>query len=141
MLPRREAMRFSHIDRDGQSVAILSDSGVLWDGRRALLETMGQPQQVLTMPALLGDELRCGPFAGRMFPGVEMPEVFLQAQQVGPSRWTVRIPAEALAGHKTVLLRVRYMGDIGQAFIDGKMINDNFCNGQPWDIRLDDYAA
>lgn len=140
VLPWREAMRFSHIDRDGRSVAILSDSGVLWDGHRALLETMGQPQQVLTMPALLGDELRYGPFAGRMFPGAKMPEVSLQAQQVGPSRWTVRIPADVLTGHKTVLLRVWYMGDIGQAFIDGEMINDNFCNGQPWDIRLDDYA-
>ncbi|MGN1021459.1 MAG: beta-galactosidase [Aristaeellaceae bacterium] len=141
VLPRQDALRFSHLEKDGQSIAVLSDSGILWDGQRAHLETAGQPQAVLTMPCLLGDEIRRGPFAGRMFASAAAPAVPLDATQVGPSRWTVRIPAEALSGHKAVLLRVAYMGNIGQAFIDGDMISDNFCNGQPWDIRLDDHAS
>ena len=140
VLPRQEAMRFSHLEKDGQSIAVLSDSGVLWDGQHARLETSGQPQTVLTMPAVLGDEIRRGPFAGKVFGNPSAPAASLETVQVGPSRWTVSIPAEALTGHKSVLLRVRYMGNIGQAFVNGEMISDNFCNGQTWDIRLDDHA-
>ena len=47
---------------------------------------------------------------------------------------------DALRGHKQVLLRVNYVGDIGHAFINGQMISDNFANGAAWDIRLDCYA-
>lgn len=61
-------------------------------------------------------------------------------RRVGVGRYTVEIPGEALRGHRQVLLRVRYVGDIGHAFIDGRMISDNFANGGAWDIRLDDHA-
>ncbi len=39
-----------------------------------------------------------------------------------------------------MLLRVLYRGDIGNAFLDGQLISDNFCNGDVWDIRLDPCA-
>ena len=58
---------------------------------------------------------------------------------VGTGRYTVDVPVRALRGHKQVLLRVRYQGDIGHAFADGQLISDNFCNGDVWDIRLDCY--
>lgn len=140
VLTREDAMRFGHICIHGKDVAYLSDTGLLWDGETARIETTGAPQTVLTMPPVLGEAIRKGPFAGNVFAGREPPAFHLEAAQVGPSRWTVRVPAEALRGHKTVLLRVGYMGDIGQAYIDGEMVSDNFCNGQPWDIRLDGYA-
>ena len=40
-----------------------------------------------------------------------------------------------------MLLRIFYEGDIGSAFIDGKLIHDNFCNGAPWEIGLKDFAG
>ncbi len=61
-------------------------------------------------------------------------------RRVGIGRYVVELPLEALAGHKQVLLRVQYAGDIGHAFINGKMISDNFANGAAWDIRLDCHA-
>jgi hypothetical protein len=61
-------------------------------------------------------------------------------RQVGIGRYAVEVPPEILAGHKQVLLRVNYAGDIGHAFIHGRMISDNFCNGAPWEIRLDCHA-
>ena len=39
-----------------------------------------------------------------------------------------------------MLLRVRYRGDIGHAFVKSELISDNFCNGDAWDIRVDCYA-
>jgi len=61
-------------------------------------------------------------------------------QQVGIGRYVVDVPQDILRGHKQVLLRVNYVGDIGHAFINGQMISDNFANGAAWDVRLDCYA-
>lgn len=61
-------------------------------------------------------------------------------RKVGIGRYVVDVPTDALRGHKQVLLRVNYVGDIGHAFINGQMISDNFANGAAWDIRLDCYA-
>ena len=61
-------------------------------------------------------------------------------QQVGIGRYVVDVPQDILRGHKQVLLRVNYVGDIGHAFVGGHMISDNFANGAAWDIRLDCYA-
>jgi len=61
-------------------------------------------------------------------------------RKVGVGRYTVDVPGEMLRGHKKALLRVKYVGDIGHAFIGGRMVSDNFANGAEWDVRLDAYA-
>ena len=61
-------------------------------------------------------------------------------RKVGIGRYVVDVPQDILRGHKQVLLRVNYIGDIGHAFINGHMISDNFANGAAWDVRLDCYA-
>ncbi len=34
-------------------------------------------------------------------------------------------------------LSIEYDGDVGNALIDGRLVADDFCNGQPWIIALD----
>lgn len=140
VMPRKTAMRFSHIVKDGRDIAILSDSCVIWDGASARLELCGMPQQIMTMPAMKDADIQDGPFGGRIITANRCGDIPLALEQVGPYRWTITVDTAQLTGHKTVLLRMRYMGSIGQAFINGEMISDNFCNGQPWDVRLDPYA-
>lgn len=72
--------------------------------------------------------------------GDKRDAVKLAFRQVGIGRYVVDVPHETLRGHKQVLLRVGYNGDIGHAFIKGRMISDNFCNGAAWDVRLDCHA-
>lgn len=72
--------------------------------------------------------------------GEKRDKVQAAFRQVGIGRYVVDVPQEALTGHKQVLLRLNYVGDIGHAFINGQMINDNFANGAAWDVRLDCYA-
>ena len=43
-------------------------------------------------------------------------------------------------GVKDACLQVRYVGDIGNAFINGRMIHDNFANGAVWEIGLGEFA-
>lgn len=73
--------------------------------------------------------------------GAKREKISATFRPVGRGRYVVDVPQDMLQGHKQVLLRLRYAGDIGHAFINGHMINDNFCNGAPWDVRLDCYAA
>lgn len=61
-------------------------------------------------------------------------------EQVGPSRYTVRIPDDVMDGVKDALLQIEYTGDIGNAFVDGRMIHDNFANGAVWEIGLKEFA-
>ena len=58
----------------------------------------------------------------------------------GTGRYILDIPEKLLHGHKQVLLRIHYIGDIGNAFIDTEMISDNFCNNDNWDVRIDCYS-
>ncbi|MCI9078147.1 MAG: beta-galactosidase [Lachnospiraceae bacterium] len=59
-----------------------------------------------------------------------------ELKEVAANRYTVAFPENFMQGVKDVLLRINYQGDIGHAFIDGNMINDNFCNGAVWEIGL-----
>lgn len=65
-------------------------------------------------------------------------EVFIQ--QVGPARYTLTLPTNVLDGVKDVLLQIDYKGDIGNAFINGRLINDNFSNDAVWEIGLKEFA-
>lgn len=64
----------------------------------------------------------------------------ISVNKVGPSRYTIDIPKGYMDGLKDAILQVNYDGDIGHAFINGKMINDNFCNNDTWEIGLKEHA-
>lgn len=44
-----------------------------------------------------------------------------------------------MEGVKDMRLQLDYTGDIGNAFLGGRMINDNFANGAVWEIGLKDF--
>ena len=68
--------------------------------------------------------------------GTDHPkETELTPLQCGPYRYTVQIP-EGYEDCKDAMLRIHYQGDVGQAFIDGKLVSDNFSNGAVWEIGL-----
>ena len=66
------------------------------------------------------------------------PEKQLSAEivQTAATRYTVKLPENFMDGLKDILVQIRYQGDIGHAFIDGVMVNDNFCNGDVWEIGV-----
>ncbi len=62
-------------------------------------------------------------------------------KQVAASRYTIGVPENFLDGLKDARLLIEYTGDIGNAFLNGRMINDNFANGAQWEIGLKDFAG
>ncbi len=149
VLSRADAMRFGGLRTADGDVAVLADAGVLQDGDRALVELSDAPIRVLTYPPralrVIGEGVSVadaseGDFAGVTLSAKRSARTQLTAQRVSAERYTVDVPTALLQGHKTALLRVEYAGDVAQAFLGGEMIGDNFCNGNPWELRLDCYA-
>jgi hypothetical protein len=58
-----------------------------------------------------------------------------------PDQAVVRIRESRLDGLSDLRLEIDYEGDIGEAYIDGKLMHDNFNNGTPWVIGLKRFAS
>jgi beta-galactosidase len=56
------------------------------------------------------------------------------------ARWSVTIPSNFLDGVSDVFLRVAYTGDIARLSSNGRLLDDNFYNGEPWSIGLRRFA-
>jgi len=60
----------------------------------------------------------------------------LEITPFSPRKLIVRLPAALPADLSEAFLQVDYEGDTGMAFIDGRLVADNFNNGLPWIIGL-----
>ena len=54
--------------------------------------------------------------------------------------WEVRLPPGALDGVHDVFLSIDYVGDVGRAYLDGRLVADDFYYGRPWEIGLKRFA-
>jgi hypothetical protein len=61
----------------------------------------------------------------------ELPE-----PEIASDSLSVPLTAEMLKGVHDLFLKLDYIGDIGNAYIDGRLVNDHFANGLPWEIGL-----
>ena len=75
----------------------------------------------------------------------EQVHVDTKIKEVGFYRYAISFDGlkEAFMGEhvKDVRMQIEYRGDIGHAFIDGRMIHDNFCNHDTWEIGLREFAS
>lgn len=132
---------------------IFTDQALLEDAEGIRLETFRAKNQVLCYPAeglsgSLGrkaEDSSAGDVLGsywfeteKWHMGGEAEE--LSAQQVGFGRYTVEFPDDLMKGVKDVRLQIHYEGDIGHAFLNSRLVNDNFANGAVWEIGLKDFA-
>lgn len=70
----------------------------------------------------------------------------VNVRKVNETRYVLQIPSqaiEALTNNSVsdVLMRIRYSGDIGWLWADSELLNDNFANGDVWEISLRDYMS
>ena len=57
--------------------------------------------------------------------------------QCGYLKYEVTLPdKEEIAKQKDIIMSIDYIGDVGQAFINGHMVADNYYNGNKWEIGL-----
>ncbi|MGN9840408.1 beta-galactosidase [Nonomuraea sp. H19] len=55
--------------------------------------------------------------------------------------YRVPVPAGLLDGDDEVLLRLDWSGDVGRAYIGGRLVSDQFWYGPPWEIGLRRFRA
>ena len=67
-------------------------------------------------------------------------QIPVRITQTARTKYELSFPDRFMNGLKDALLCVDYTGDIGSAFINGDMINDNFCNHSTWEIGLRTFA-
>ena len=68
---------------------------------------------------------------------VRIPQVSKKfASHPNATLFMVTLSSNAFDGIDDVLLRVHYLGDAAQAWLDGNLMADNFYNGMPWEIGL-----
>lgn len=141
-LTREESLGFHVFSIRGRETAFLSDRPLLLNGETLSVETetgcatvLAWPEDALSIPET-AEIIEKGPFRGCRI-GTLTPPLPVELRQTGTGRYTVQLPPDILQGHKQTLLRIRYSGDIGHAFLRNEMISDNFANGAPWDVRVD----
>lgn len=122
---------------------IFTKEALLEDEKGLRLETKKGKNLLLTYPAdALKDGAGCkkmetdeGPL-GTYFCERKEKKVELTVEKTGSSRYTIEVPEHYMEGLKEAILKIRYQGDIGQAFLGGELVHDNFCNGADWEIGL-----
>jgi hypothetical protein len=56
------------------------------------------------------------------------------------AEWIIKLPANLDLGTDP-LLRLHYVGDVARVLMNGKLVDDDFYNGKPWEIGLRRHAA
>lgn len=55
--------------------------------------------------------------------------------------WNITVPTNALFALENVFLRVSYCGDVARLYGSGHLLNDNFYDGNPWEIGLKHFLS
>jgi beta-galactosidase len=123
---------------DGQQVAPTSQPETLWRSwsgavpPRTLHFTWS-----LSRPAAPRPSIRMNAHvAGRDRPMPQAPE---EADFAAAALWSLQIPAQSMTGLSDLYLRIHYAGDVARLTLDGRLLDDDFYNGSPWEIGLKRY--
>lgn len=127
---RQQAMLSSHpvladesglrIESDDSSIIVQVVDDTLDAGLLSRAEKIGSESSILTSYALKQQQ----------------KGIVFSTEEIAKGKVLVKIDSSNVRGLKEVLMQVDYQGDIGYAFVNNEMINDNFCNGAVWEIGL-----
>lgn len=119
------------VTTDGDEVTLLSEGANtvdvhLYPGAPQAPAVRGAGAETIAPPVRAMSALR-----------LRFPTVNYRAEwrQVAPRRYEARF-SQDLDGLNDVFMHVNYVGDTGMAFIDGRMVDDHFYSGRPWEIAL-----
>ncbi|RKP57360.1 glycosyl hydrolase family 35 [Cohnella endophytica] len=142
-----QSLDFWKVDVRGRERVILTNANLLISGDVIKLESTDQENVKLSVfpdfesspGEVSGGELVDVAEEGLFTTyGLRAPkkEIAFGYTKVKNERAVLEFETGAFDGIKEALLRIDYCGDIGYAFIDGELINDNFCNDTTWEIGL-----
>jgi hypothetical protein len=136
----------------GRQRLIISDAWAVVNGEELQLYSAGQKQvELFIYPAPVEKlESSAGACKGKAegiythyTVKVSKKEIKLNVERPAEDRACVHLTKGIFADGQNAVYRLRidYAGDTGEAYIDGKLVGDNFYNGMPWEIGLNRFAG
>jgi beta-galactosidase len=133
----------------GQERLLLSDAAVLPQDGQLCLHSTGEatvelavfpaPAEGLETASGRAAETEDGVFTRYTMRAEPVPAP-LELLRNGRDWCAVRCPVDLLTRVHDIFLRIDYVGDIAEAYIDGRLVADNFYNGATWEIGLKRFA-
>lgn len=144
-LTREQAERSCKLELLQKERLVISDGTLVKDGNACYLYSTDQNElDLFVYPPVEGrlttpfgtlNEVIEGSFA-HYTRNVPPQEISIDWDLLDDNRAVLKFPKTILEGISNLVLQIDYVGDIGNAYIDGKLVHDNFYNGQPWQIGL-----
>ncbi|WP_018933236.1 beta-galactosidase [Gracilibacillus lacisalsi] len=144
-LTDQQSLNFWKVSIKGKETIFITEANVLVDDDQLRLEVDGLDNVSLkAFPAFSnsivveGEEVtgeKQGIFTEYIIP-INPKEIELEVKHINNSKATINVDPKEFKNVKELLLKINYIGDIGYAFIDGELINDNYSNYETWEIGL-----
>ncbi|GAB2545841.1 beta-galactosidase [Gracilibacillus alcaliphilus] len=144
-LTDQQSMNFWKTTLKGEETILITEANVLVDHDQLRLESNNLEQVTLKSFPSLSDKIMVnqeeiigndqGLFTEYIIPS-NQKEIEIDVTKINDFKATIKIDTQAFQHAKELLLQIDYVGDIGYAFIDGELINDNYSNNNTWEIGL-----
>ncbi len=148
-LTRAQAENATKVTLAGQTRLFISEDTLLEKGAVGALHHVGNSEVgfslyppfegVIESPNGNFEAATDGQFTHYALKLAEHPIPF-EMESIGANKVCLSFPPNFLDGLDDVYLRIDYVGDMGNAFIDGRLVSDNFYNGTAWEIGLRRFA-
>jgi hypothetical protein len=144
-LTQAEILNFWKVSLWGTDRVIFTSASLIVKNNTLQLFQTGEPQVDLLMYPGPGKDLQTsyGPASGNLAGlythyVIALPpkELKYEIKQVNAQKAILKIDSDSFRGVHELLLQIDYAGDVGHAFINGRLVHDHFCNGQKWEIGL-----
>jgi hypothetical protein len=144
-LSQQEIFNFWTVNLWGAERVIFTDASLIIKNNTLQLFQTAESQVDLMVYPGLGNHLEtsCGRVPGNPVGlythyviSIPPKEPKYEIKQVNAQKAVLKIDPGSFQHIHELLLRIDYEGDVGHAFIDGRLVHDHFCNGQKWEIGL-----
>jgi hypothetical protein len=143
LLSRADSLRMSRLKLWGCERLVFSDADVVEEEDNLIARQIGKPEfEVEVFPSLKMLEssdaiaAQCIPGAALLRSKLPLWPGGVVIEKLGEGMAQVSVPDSCFDGVENILLQIEYRGDIGNAFLDGVLVADNFSNGDLWEIGL-----
>lgn len=144
-LTRTQALNACKVNTGTEEKLLITSADILQENTEVRLQSIDSQIQVVIFPAspvASKTSLRSNKqkyFSRISFTPKEItitPDIYTASDR----RFQINLSKDSFKDVSDLILSIDYVGDTGAAFINGKMITDNFYNGTPWKIGLKRYA-
>ena len=146
-LTKKQSENFWKVDLEGKERIVITNANLIPLDGEIRLETTGITNvnfevfpPLKTKPYIEGAKVTEKGLSEGLFDSYEFiiaeKIINLEVKNVKKDKAVIKFAGEEFSNVKDVMLKIDYIGDIGYAFIDGELINDNFCNGDTWELAL-----